>query len=107
MAKFCEVCGIEIKPEDRPKGGRPSKYCEERDAKGKKVCSEFSAALTVLGRYAAGVENRATSAAWLEIRGKIFQLLNARAWNRGVPIPDLRRDKRGRFVGKKKLSASA
>ena len=107
MAQFCETCGKKMNPEDRPKGGRPSKYCDVRlpdtldkngkTVRGKKPCSEFAAAMNTLMKYAAHVQDEATPERWLEIRGDVFQMVNARAWNRGVPIPGIKRGKDGRF----------
>jgi len=94
MAKYCEACGRELQPDDRPKGGRPRRYCD-------KGCREFAAAISTFLKYASVVQERATPERWQSIRGRLFEIANARAWNRNVPgIGDRTRGKNGRFVAK-------
>ena len=66
---ICIQCGTAF-PKRIGGRGRPPEYCSEE-------CREFSAALTILKKWAGPVANRSTAAAWSGVRTDLWSLANA------------------------------
>ena len=65
----CAQCGTRF-PKRFGGRGRPQEYCSEE-------CREFSAALTILKKWAEPVAKRSTAAAWSGVRRDFWSLANA------------------------------
>lgn len=65
----CSQCGTRF-PKRFGGRGRPQEYCSEE-------CREFSAALTILKKWAEPVAKRSTAAAWSSARRDFWSLANA------------------------------
>jgi hypothetical protein len=65
----CAQCGTRF-PKRFGGRGRPQEYCSEE-------CREFSAALTILKKWAEPVAKRSTAAAWSNVRRSFWSLANA------------------------------
>ncbi len=84
----CDVCEH---PVPRVDAGRPRIHCT-RD------CTQVYAAMSTLTDKLGIVETRATSAAWLRVRGEVWRLGNLRAWNRGPKPRKWKRKPRARLT---------
>jgi len=96
------ICGQAVAAETG-KAGRPKDYCgtnpgrfvdgewvagaPEDGSRHTDACRELAAALAIVEKYAAVVAEKATPNGWLDIRGRLFTVANARTWNKGLRLP--------------------
>ncbi len=79
---LCPACGNPL-PKPTGRAGRPADTC---DAECREVWKLVRAAEFAIGQ----IQNRATPRGWLDLRGRLWRMVNDRAWNRGLKVTDTR-----------------